>query len=234
MNPDHFTRAGAMVLQDIATIDNNSSELEPHQILIFRNIADNLIFDDHALEKILALSGIDPADLFRNPKVRFLLLDVAGLGAVEYRDAYGEMTNLHDDFEKIDKHYHATYFKSRKRLQEKFVIHGFPDRAEILARSPFTPVSEKSVEQLLQLADAAGVIGFEEEAVAVLEFLAPKEELSERHRAGLKPLADRILMSARFNPERQSHYNAVKSRIDSIAFPESGQGKGQQKPEPGV
>jgi hypothetical protein len=44
-------------------------------------------------------------------------------------------------------------------------------------------------------------------------------------------------MSARFNSERQfrtSHYNAVKSRIDSIVFPESGQGKGQQKPEPGV
>jgi hypothetical protein len=237
MRLNHFTRAGAMVLQDIATIDNNSSELEPYQIFVFETIASKVIFDEHALEKLLDLPGIVPGDLFQNPKARFLLLDVAGLGAVEYRDAYGEMTNLHDAFEKIDKHYHAIYFKSRKRLQEKFVIHDFPDRAEILARSPFTPVSEKSVEQLLQLAEAACMIGFEEEAVAVLEFLVPKEELSERHRAGLKPLADRILMSARFNPERQfrtSHYNAVKSRIDSIVFPESGQGKGQQKPEPGV
>jgi len=226
-----------MVLQDIATIDNNSSELEPYQIFVFEAIASKVIFDEHALEKLLDLPGIDPGDLFQNPKARFLLLDVAGLGAVEYRDAYGKMTNLHDAFEKIDKHYHAIYFKSRKRLQEKFVIHGFPDRAEILARSPFTPVSEKSAEQLLQLAEAACMIGFEEEAVAVLEFLVPKEELSEKHRAGLKPLADRILMSARFNPERQfrtSHYNAVKSRIDSIVFPETGQGKRQQKPEPGV
>ena len=232
-------QAGAIVLRDVLTVDNDCSELQPYQIAVFQNIASYLkgwpVDQSFILQALFHC--IDPADLFRTPKVRFLLLDVAGLGAVEYRDAYGEMTNLHDAFEKIDKHYHAIYFKSRKRLQEKFVIHDFPDRAEILARSPFTPVSEKSVEQLLQLAEAACMIGFEEEAVAVLEFLVPKEELSERHRAGLKPLADRILMSARFNPERQfrtSHYNAVKSRIDSIVFPESGQGKGQQKPEPGV
>jgi hypothetical protein len=95
MRLNHFTQAGAMVLQDIATIDNNSSELEPYQIFVFEAIASKVIFDEHALEKLLDLPGIDPGDLFQNPKARFLLLDVAGLGLVEYRDASGKTSNLH-------------------------------------------------------------------------------------------------------------------------------------------
>jgi hypothetical protein len=97
-------QAGAMVLRDVLTVDNDCSELQPYQIAVFQNIAFYLKRwpkDQSVLLQAL-FHSIDRAALFRNPKARFLLLDVAGLRAAEYRDAYGKITKLGDDFEKID------------------------------------------------------------------------------------------------------------------------------------
>ena len=88
------------------------------------------------------------------------------------------------------------------------------------------PREPKSIDQLLALAGAACVIGFEEEAVAVLELLVPRnEELSVEQAVALATLADQILMFARFSPEQQfrtSNFNAFKSRIDAILPPSEG------------
>src|SRR5262245_8367029 len=203
-------QAGRIVLRDVATVDDNSTELEQYQIQVFEQIADDAkIFDRSQLvAELLDLPDIDCGDLFRNPKVRFLLLDI------------GKLEELRDHFDAIDNHYNAIFLKTRKRLEEKFVLHNdFLGTAKIESRSPYTPLSERSIEQLLQLARAACVIGFEEEAVAVLEFLAPRKELSDEQRAALTALADQALMFARFTPDRQfraSNFSAVKARIDAI------------------
>ncbi len=211
-------QAGRIVLRDVATVDDNSTELEQYQIQAFEQIADDARIFDRAqlVAELLDLPDIDRGDLFRNPKVRFLLLDI------------GKLEELRDHFDAIDNHYNAIFLKTRKRLEEKFVLHNdFLGTAKIESRSPYTPLSEKSIEQLFQLAEAACVIGFEEEAVAVLEFLAPRNELSDKQRAALTPLAERTLMFARFTPDRQfrtSNFNAVKSRIDGIFLPPNGGG----------
>jgi hypothetical protein len=210
-------QAARIVLRDVATIDNESTDFEHYQIQVFEKVAEMAtIFDRQDLqEQLLDLLDIDRGDLFRNPKVRHLLLDVA------------KLEELRDVFDVIDNHYNAIFLTTRKRLEEKFVFHNnFLGAAKIEARSPYTPLAKKSIDQLLALAGAACVIGFEEEAVAVLELLEPRnEELSVEQMAALATLADQILMFARFSPEQQfrpSNFNAVKSRIDAILPPSEG------------
>src|SRR5262245_27171750 len=190
----NHVQAARIALRDVATIDNNSSGLELYQIHAFERIAEDakILDPSQLLEELLDLPDIERADLFGNPKVRCLLLDI------------GKLEELRGSFDAIDNHYNAIFLKTRKRLEEKFVLHNdFLGTTKIEARSPYTPLSKKSIEQLLQLAEAACVIGFEEEAVAVLEFLAPRNELSDEQKAALTALADQILMFARFTPDRQ-------------------------------
>jgi hypothetical protein len=155
------------------------------------------------------------------------------LRAAEYRDAYGKITKLGDDFEKIDKHYHEIFIKRHERLAEKFVFDfNFKGQLEILARSPYAPISTNGIELLLQLADAACIIGREEVAIAVLEFLASRPELSETQRETVKALRDRIQVTVRFHylRDKAAKFDDVKKQTDAIIA----QAFGDQLPEPGV
>jgi len=228
-------QAGAVVLRDVLTVDNDCSELQPYQIAVFQNIAFYLKRwpkDQSVLLQSL-FHSIDRAALFRNPKARFLLLEVAGLRAAEYRDASGKITKLADDFEKIDMHYHEIFIKRYERLAEKFVFDfNFKGQLEIMARSPYAPISTNSIELLLQLADAACIIGREEVAIAVLEFLASRPELSETQRETVKALRDRIQVTVRFHylRDKAAKFDDVKKQTDAIIA----QAFGDQLPEPGV
>ena len=96
------------------------------------------------LRRLLDLPGVDRGDLFRNPKARKLLVG-----------AFPELLETDGPLCAVERHYQEIFAKRQKRLQEKFCFGGTPEQLEILARSPYTIISPRSVDLFLDFADAA-------------------------------------------------------------------------------
>ncbi len=204
MRLNHFTRAGAMVLQDIATIDNNSSELEPYQIFVFEAIASKVIFDEHALEKLLDLPGIVPGDLFQNPKARKLLL-------IAFPDLRKKV------FEPIEGRAYDVFCDRRQRLEDEGVVFS---GGELDWEKPFEiiagPIDASTVDKLLDLAEAAVLCaGRIQYAAGVLQFLSEQVLDDDQIERAVK-LRDRIQMAVRFDPlpELAATFDTVKTLTD--------------------
>jgi hypothetical protein len=103
-----------------------------------------------------------------------------------------------------------------------------PDQLEILARSPYTPISADSIDLFLDLADAATYCaGQVNTAIGVLKFLASREELSDKQKQRIIALCDQIKMAVRFDPDPKiaESFDSVVEKTDAILAGFAGAGE---------
>ena len=219
--------AARIVLREFLTTDNDSSELQEYQLLVIKTLQETASNLDEAersamLRRLLDLPGVDRGDLFRNPKAKKLL----GSAFPELLKSDGGTLG---PLCALEMHYQEILWKSMKRLTEKFVLGGeTPDQLEILARSPYTPISADSIDLFLDLADAATYCaGQVNTAIGVLKFLASREELSDKQKQRIIALCDQIKMAVRFDPDPKiaESFDSVVEKTDANSCRLAGAGE---------
>jgi hypothetical protein len=203
--------AGRIVLRELVTKDYDSHRIKDYQYRVFKRIAIEAgrVLEGTRwkfLQNLLDLPDIHRGDLFRNAKARCLLLEVGGL--VELREV----------FDAIYNHYTEIWLGTRETLKGQSLIPKNTWGSEQFSIQAKTVLSESNIKELFALAEAACVIEREEEAIAVLQFLAPRPELSEEEKRRLRNLCVYVDMTVRFSldPVQREKFDEVADRTTAI------------------